>query len=425
MKSYKEMTNAEILCYFMKRIYKADMTTLTGGNISLRDKNGVVWITPTSIDKAALKPEDIVQIFPDGHMEGKHKPTSEYRIHMGIYRERKDIHAIIHAHSPAMIAMSLLHKVPERKLTAAFWKNTGEAVVVPYAIPGTKELGDFVTRTFAEGVNFTILENHGCFVGSGIDMADCFKKFEEFDFCGRLELKARTEGELTYTDAKVLEKLSEGWENHIKEGTFTDDADKVLKENLAAIARRAYSKKMFTTVTGAISARTEGNNFVISIAEKDNGIMDGTDFTNVTNGVYEMGKKPDITVDLHKAIYEAVPEIGSVIYAAPTDAMVSAVTTSDYRVDMIPESYGVLRGCTKCKAEDFLEDPLKYIKELGIKKPFLMVKNYGLFLAAANPVMAFDKLEVCEYSAQEYHMCVHSKLEPKCMSMEALIEAND
>ena len=425
MYQYETMSRAEQICYFMKRIYDADMTTLTGGNISLRDENGVVWMTPTSIDKAALTPEDIVRIYPDGHYEGLHRPTSEYRIHMGIYHARPDIMAIIHAHSPAMIAMSLLHRVPDRRLSASAWKQTGPAVVVPYAIPGTAKLGENVTKAFADGADFTILENHGCFVGSETDMADCFKRFEAFDFCARLELQARAAGELHPAEEQTLKKLSDGFADTVREGAAAQADCDALKQTLAAICRRAYRKKMFTAATGAVSARCGGNQFVISTADKDNGCMDAEHLTLVADGLYEAGKQPDLTVGIHKAIYEAVPEIGAIIFAAPTEAMVSAVTDADYRVDMIPESYGVLRGCVRCRAEELLAEPEKYCSQFGIKKPFLMVENYGLFLAAANPVMAFDKLEVCEYSAQEYHVCVRSRQQVMCMSMKDLIEAND
>ena len=66
---------AEELCRIMERIYDVEMTSLTGGNASIMDNEGVMWVTPTSIDKKSLTREDIVKILPDGTVEGKHKPT--------------------------------------------------------------------------------------------------------------------------------------------------------------------------------------------------------------------------------------------------------------------------------------------------------------------------------------------------------------
>ena len=57
---------ADQICTILRRIYDGDMTTLTGGNLSMRDEEGVVWVSPTGIDKSALTREDIVRIMPDG-----------------------------------------------------------------------------------------------------------------------------------------------------------------------------------------------------------------------------------------------------------------------------------------------------------------------------------------------------------------------
>jgi ribulose-5-phosphate 4-epimerase/fuculose-1-phosphate aldolase len=36
------------------RIYKRGLTTTSGGNISVIDENGDIWITPSAIDKGTL-----------------------------------------------------------------------------------------------------------------------------------------------------------------------------------------------------------------------------------------------------------------------------------------------------------------------------------------------------------------------------------
>ena len=42
------------------RIYRTGLTTTSGGNISVIDDQGDIWVTPSAIDKGTLKPEDIV-----------------------------------------------------------------------------------------------------------------------------------------------------------------------------------------------------------------------------------------------------------------------------------------------------------------------------------------------------------------------------
>ena len=42
------------------RIYRSGMTTTSGGNISIKDGNGDIWITPSAVDKGSLTVKDIV-----------------------------------------------------------------------------------------------------------------------------------------------------------------------------------------------------------------------------------------------------------------------------------------------------------------------------------------------------------------------------
>ena len=48
------------LVNIMNRIYHNEMTTLSGGNLSIKDDNGDMWITPAGVDKGKLTPKDII-----------------------------------------------------------------------------------------------------------------------------------------------------------------------------------------------------------------------------------------------------------------------------------------------------------------------------------------------------------------------------
>jgi L-fuculose-phosphate aldolase len=81
----------------LERIYAYRMTTTSGGNLSIREDNGDLWITPTRVDKGGLRREDIVCVRKDGRVEGLHPPSSELPLHLAIYNARSDIRAIVHA----------------------------------------------------------------------------------------------------------------------------------------------------------------------------------------------------------------------------------------------------------------------------------------------------------------------------------------
>ena len=60
----------------MQRIYRYRMTTTSGGNLSIRDDSGAIWISPARVDKGNLTRDDIVCVRPDGTVEGRHPASS-------------------------------------------------------------------------------------------------------------------------------------------------------------------------------------------------------------------------------------------------------------------------------------------------------------------------------------------------------------
>src|SRR5450759_335446 len=115
----------------IQRIYRYRMTTTSGGNLSIREDNGDIWITPARLDKGSLRREDIVFVRADGTVEGPHRPSSELPFHQEIYRTRHDIRGIVHAHPVALVAFSLVHLVPDTHLFHQTRLVCGEAGFAP------------------------------------------------------------------------------------------------------------------------------------------------------------------------------------------------------------------------------------------------------------------------------------------------------
>ncbi|HQB52435.1 MAG TPA: class II aldolase/adducin family protein, partial [Bacteroidales bacterium] len=96
----------EIACT-MSHIYRYGLTTTSGGNISVTDSLGNLWITPSGTDKGSLKPGEVVCVTHDGTWEGPFRPSSEYPLHRSVYAVRPDIRALIHAHPPLLTSFSI------------------------------------------------------------------------------------------------------------------------------------------------------------------------------------------------------------------------------------------------------------------------------------------------------------------------------
>lgn len=84
----------------------------TSGNISLRIDSGIL-ITPSSLPYEDTNPEDIMFLPGDGlsgEAIGHHRPSSEWKFHADIYKERLDVNAVVHTHSTYATALSMLRK---------------------------------------------------------------------------------------------------------------------------------------------------------------------------------------------------------------------------------------------------------------------------------------------------------------------------
>ena len=139
------------------------------GNLSCR-RDGKILITPTSLDYFAMEPEDIVTLDLDGQkLVGRREPSTEFRLHLAIYRARSDARAIVHTHGIHALALSLTtDELPA--ITEEMEHGVGGAVpVAPYAPAGSQELAERAVRALEEKGRAVILERHGV-VGVGADL---------------------------------------------------------------------------------------------------------------------------------------------------------------------------------------------------------------------------------------------------------------
>jgi L-fuculose-phosphate aldolase len=142
----------------------------TSGNISLRHGDGLL-ITPTSIPYDRLEPADIVYLAMDGTPTGRRTPSSEWRFHRDILRERQDVKAIIHAHPTYCAILSIMQRSipPIHYMVAAAGGH--DVRCAPYAIFGSEELSQNAVAALA-GRHACLLAHHGLIaVGSSLERA--------------------------------------------------------------------------------------------------------------------------------------------------------------------------------------------------------------------------------------------------------------
>ena len=102
---------------------------------------------------------------------------------------RPDLKAVLHAHPPALVAFSIIRKMPSLNLVTSVEKVCPEVQIAVYDVPGSDELGEKIGGVFASGCDIAILENHGVCIGAE-DMFTAFQRFETLNYTAELEILA-------------------------------------------------------------------------------------------------------------------------------------------------------------------------------------------------------------------------------------------
>jgi L-fuculose-phosphate aldolase len=386
----------------MQRIYRYKMTTTSGGNLSILDENGDMWITPTGVDKGTLTPNDIVCVRADGRVEGLHRPSSECPFHKAIYAVRRDLRAIVHAHPMALVAFSIAHKVPDTRLFHQAWRSNGTVGFAPYGVPGSKDLGDKIAQKYAEGFNSVILENHGVCCG-GRTLQEAFQRFETLEMCCKVLIKAGAIGTPRYLTDRQLQLQGQ---SDVTIDSFEYDPammtirEKDLHQQLSKFIERGYRQGLLTTTTGSFSARIDGEKFLITPYPLDRYSVAPEELVMIRKGKKEFGKHPSRAVFAHKAVYDAQPDVMAIVNASPVNIMAFSVCHRPIDTRTIPESYIFVREVSLLPFETSFNDHASLARTLTLCRPAAVLGNNGVMVVGDSVLSAFDKLEVLEYSAE-------------------------
>ena len=384
----------------MERIYRYRMTTTSGGNLSIREANGDIWITPARVDKGSLHRDDIILVHADGAVEGKHPPSSELPLHQAIYRARPEVRGIVHAHPVALVAFSIAHRVPDTRLFHQAWHVCGEGGFADYALPGTAALGANIAAVFARGHDSVVLENHGV-VTAGENLQQAFRRFETFEFTGKTIIKAALLGApVRYLTDAEIELGTRPRSLPSRERTVPSSAEIELRGQLRNFVHRAYRQRLFISTQGSFSARLSDSSFVITPSQADRERLSVEDLALVVDGHAEAGSMPSRAAGLHDAIYRQHPKVGAIINAYPVNATAFSVTGTELDTRTIPESYVVVRKPALAGYATQFGDPNEMAALLSAEHPALIVENGGVLVTGRTVLEAYDRLEVIESTAE-------------------------
>ncbi|WP_145118457.1 class II aldolase/adducin family protein [Rosistilla oblonga] len=384
----------------MDRIYRYRMTTTSGGNLSIRDADGNIWITPARVDKGNLTRNDIVCVAADGSVDGLHPPSSEFPFHKAIYAARPDIGAIVHAHPVALVAFSICQQTPNTRLFHQAHSVCGKIGFAPYACPGSEALGASIANTFSEGCDSVILENHGVVVG-GDCLASAFKRFEAFEFAGKTLIKANQLGELRFlSDPQLDQAAQRGVDFQSFDPGVASADERELRRQLCEFVQRGCRQRLLISTEGSFSARLDGDAFLITPTQKDRELLSAEDFVLVDGDRRESGKLASRAARAHQAIYKRHPHVQAIVFAHPVNATAFSATDVPFDVRTIPESYVFLRDVRRADYGVQYGSDGSIADFVTSRNPAAILENDGVLVTGSSVLDAFDRLEVLESTAE-------------------------
>jgi L-fuculose-phosphate aldolase len=131
----------------------------TSGNVSARTEDGFL-ITASGIPYDVMDDEHIVEMDLDGGYYGKYLPSTEWRMHMDVFKARPEAGAIVHTHSIYATALATLRKdiPPFHYMIGVTGGSTLR--VSDYAEFGTQALSDTMLTALKDR-SACLLANHG------------------------------------------------------------------------------------------------------------------------------------------------------------------------------------------------------------------------------------------------------------------------
>lgn len=229
-----------------RRMNSSGINQGTAGNLSMRTGESFL-ITPSSLPYDIMTPEDIVEMGFDGTYVGR-RPSSEWRFHRDILKERQDIDVVLHCHSIYATTLACHHKT-----IPSFHYMTGVAGgttirCAEYATFGTQALSDNAL-TALEGRLACLLGQHGQ-ISLGKSLESALWLAIELETLSRMYVQALTLGEPPILSdeemARVIEQMRRMSYGHAPDADGVNDTARPRAAKAASAGKKAAATAVAT-----------------------------------------------------------------------------------------------------------------------------------------------------------------------------------
>ena len=178
------------------------------GNLSVRLRDDLFLCTRTGCHKGLLGDEDLLVVDGQGRVvRGRGAPTSEMAMHLACYAARPDVEAVIHAHPPTAVALTLAGVSLERCVLPEVVLTVAAIPTLPYRTTGTPALAEQVGEAAARH-DAMVLERHGA-VALGASLLEAFSRLETLEHLAKITKAAYDLGAVAELDPAEAVRLRE------------------------------------------------------------------------------------------------------------------------------------------------------------------------------------------------------------------------
>jgi L-fuculose-phosphate aldolase len=204
-----DMALAEEIVEVCRRLHARNLLAAADGNVSFRKSDEEILFTPTGVNKAWMRPEEMAVVTLDNRVL-RGQPSGERLMHLEIYRQCPQAKAVVHAHPPTAIAWTVarpeLTELPAESLSELILA-VGSVPIAPYARPGTQTMGD-VLKPLLPRSRVMLLARHGA-VSWGESLAEAYNGMERVEHCAQILKSAVELGGLSRLPDQELKALRE------------------------------------------------------------------------------------------------------------------------------------------------------------------------------------------------------------------------
>lgn len=199
-------------------MYEKGFICASDGNISARLDPNRLLITPSGLHKGLLEPEHMLVVDNEGQVVRESygrsatlKPTSELPMHLEAYRQRPDIQAVVHAHPPITVALSIAGVPMADCLIPEVIVMLGIIPTTQYATPSSEENVRAIRELICNHDGL-VLQRHGSLTVGDSPM-QAFMRLESLEQNARIGFMLAQLGVRNPLPAHEVEKLLRQREN--------------------------------------------------------------------------------------------------------------------------------------------------------------------------------------------------------------------